>query len=175
MRNQACEISGPVVGLADLFDLKGDGAFALERLREFDLDEAEIRWWLMPNTARVSRAVRGGNVRQLSRSPLADPLELVRLVASHAMAARSLLYPLQAPAYWVRRDGRAGDRMFRPAFPETQLSELLRVPTRQVGPAIRPLLQDGAVELVRSPAGVRAILLLDGFVEESRLRARLRA
>lgn len=175
MRNQACEISGPGEALSDLFDLKGDGAFAIERLGEFDLDPSEIRGWLMPNTARVSRAVRGGNVHQLSRSPLADPLELIRLIASHAMAARSLLYPLRAPAYWVRRDGRAGGRTFRPALPETQLSELLRVPTRQVGPAIRPLLQDGAVELVRSPSGVRAILLLDGFVEEGRLRARLRA
>jgi len=175
MRNQACEISGPVAGPADLFDLKGDGAFALERLREFDLDEAEIRWWLMPNAARVSRAIRGGNVRRLSPSPLSDPLELVRLISSHAMAARSLLYPLRGPAFWVRREGRGGERLFRPALPETQLSELLRVPTRQVGPALRPLLQDGAVELVRSPAGVRAIILQDGFVEEDRLRARLRA
>lgn len=175
MRNQACEILGPGDGLFDLFDLKGDGFRAIDRLREFELAEPELRWWLLPHASRVSRAVRGDNVRQMSSAPLADPLELFRLIGSHAMAARSLLYPMRAPAYWVRRQVDGAERAFRPALPESQLSDLLQVPTRQVGPALRPLLLDGCVELVRSPAGVRAVLLVDGFVEEGRLRTRLRA
>lgn len=175
MRNQACENLSLGFRLPDLFNLTLDGASGDDRLGEFELLESELRWWLTPHSARVSRAVRGTNVRQMSGAPLADPLELFRLIGTHSVAARSLLYPLRAPAYWVRLGDEGRGRHVRPALPETQLSEILRVPTRQVTPALRPLLQDGAIELVRSPAGVRAILLCDGFIEEDRFRTRLRA
>jgi hypothetical protein len=112
----------------------------------------------------------------MNTGPVSDPLELFRFIASHSMMARSLTCSLRAPAYWVRRSSPDGsERFVRPALPETQLSELLEVPTRQIVPALRPILQDGAVEIVRSPSGVRAVLMSDGFVEEDRFRARLRA
>lgn len=176
MRNQAQELSSRSSDLSGLFDLNGDQYRGPSRLRDFELREEEVYWWRMPYTARVSRAMEGGNVRTLIRSPLSSPLELFRIIGSHALAARSLTYKMRAPAFWVRRGGQSGsERGYRPALPETQLSELLEVPTRQVRPALQPLLEDGAVELVRSPAGVRAIIALDGFFDEDRFRARLRA
>lgn len=176
MRIQAREISETVPNLSDLFDLRADGRRGVARPRDFELREEEVYWWRMPRAARVSRALGSGSVRSLGHSPLSDPLELFRIIGSHAFAARSLLFPMREPAYWVRRYGGSGsDRFFRPALPETQLSDLLEVPTRQVRPALRPLLEDGAAELVRSPSGVRAVVMRDGFVDEDRFRTRLRA
>jgi hypothetical protein len=176
MGNQAQELSSRPSDLSGLFDLKGDGYRGASRLKDFELREEEVYWWRMPRTHQVSLAMRSGNVRVLSRQPLSHPFELFRILGSHALAARSLTYKMRPPAFWVRQGGKdASERGYRPALPETQLSELLEVPTRQVRPALRPLLEDGAVELVRSPAGVRAILVLDGFFDEYRLRARLRA
>lgn len=176
MRNQAHELSSRTSDLSGLFDLRGDPYRAAAKLRDFELGEGEVYWWRMPRSARVSRALGSGSVRSLNRSPLSDPLELFRVIGSHALAARSLLHPMRPPAFWVRHGFEdEPDCSVRPALPETQLSELLEVPTRQVRPALEPLLQDGAVELVRSPSGVSAIIAMDGFLEEDRFRARLRA
>jgi hypothetical protein len=176
MRNQACEISAGRSDLSDLFDLNGEGRAGSAYLRDFELREGELFWWRMPRTSRVSRAMQGGSVRRLNPSPLSDPLELFRIIGSHALASRALVYPLRAPAYWVRRrDPEGFEQYFRPALPEVQLSDLLAVPTRQIRPALQPLIEDGAVELVRSPSGVRAVLMRDGFVDEGRLKTRLRA
>ena len=175
MRHKAHQVFAGAT-LSDLFDLDGDGHLGAQRLRDFDLREDEVCWWRMPRSFRVSRAIRDGSIRNIGNLPLSNPLELFRVIGSHAMAARSLIYQLREPAYWVRRgDPVSGSRYFRPALPEVHLSDLLEVPTRQVRPALQPLLEDGAVELVRSPAGVRAVLVCDGFVEEDRLKARLRA
>lgn len=176
MRNQAHELSAGHSDLSDLFDLRGQGYHGAARIRDFALREEDLHWWLMPRTSRVSRALCNGSVQRIGSSPLSNPLELIRIIGSHAMASRSLICPLRAPAYWVRRGSPDGaERYFRPALPEVQLSDLLEVPTRQIRPALQPLLEDGAVELVRSPAGVRAILMRDGFVDEERFRSRLRA
>lgn len=176
MKNQAYELSAGISDLSDLFDLKGEIYEGSAFLRDFTLREEELFWWRMPRTARVSRALEDGGVRSLVRHQVSNPLELFRIIGSHALASRSLVYPLRAPAYWVRRGGGDGaERYFRPALPEVQLSELLEVPTRQIRPALQPLLEDGAVELVRSPSGVRAVLARDGFFDETRLKARLRA
>jgi hypothetical protein len=176
MINQACDHLATNPVLADLFepgDLRGS---APAQLLPFEVRAEEVYAWRMPHSSRLSRAVRAGTVRWIGSGPLSDPLELFRVIASHAMMARSLLSPLRTPAYWVRRETSDGsERFFRPALPEVQLSELLEVPTRQIGPALRPLQRDGAVEIVRSPSGVRAILMTDGFVEEDRFRTRLRA
>jgi len=176
MRNQAYEISAGRSDLSDLFDLKGDGFEGAALIRDFELREEELHWWRMPRTARVSRAMQNGSVHKLNTSPLSDPLELFRIIGSHALASRALVYPLRAPAYWVRRKDPEGfEQYFRPALPEVQLSDLLAVPTRQIRPALQPLIEDGAVELVRSPSGVRAILARDGFLDEDRFKTRLRA
>lgn len=176
MRNQVHDVLDGRPDLAGLFDLKADGYRGETRLMNFELREEELFWWHLPRTSRISRSVTSGNVHQIFGGPLANPLELFRIIGSHALAARSLMYPMRAPAYWVRREEPDGsDRYFRPALPETQLAGLFGVPERQVRPALQPLLEDGAIELVRSPSGIRAVLMRDGFVDEGRLRTRLRA
>lgn len=176
MRSQAFEFSEARSDLSDLFDLRGEASQGASWIRDFELHEEELFWWLMPQTSRVSRAMRASNVRQIAKTSLANPLELFRLIGSYTMAARSLAYPIQSPAYWVRRGGEEGvTRYFRPALPESQLSDFFQVPVRQIRPALQPLISDGAIELVRSPSGVLAALMMEGFVAEDRLRARLRA
>jgi len=176
MINKASEhfVKGPT--LSDLFEPRGSGHDWADLMLPFEVLPQEVYAWRMTNSARLSRAFRSENVSRINTGPIFDPIELFRLIASHAMIARSLICSLRTPAYWVRRGSPDGsERFVRPALPETQLSELLEAPTRQIGPALRPLLLDGAVEIVRSPSGVRAVLMADGFVEEDRFRARLRA
>jgi hypothetical protein len=177
MRNQVCELpqDGPAWSCCFQTELAPDLPWT-DPFSGFALNETDLSWWRLPNSARISRALRSGAVRSIGPSRLADPIGLILLVGSHAMAARSLIYPLREPAFWVRRTAEGGfSRYHRPALPETQLSELLEVPTRQIGPALAPLLADGAIELVRSPRGVRAILLREDIVDEGRFRTRLRA
>lgn len=176
MINQASQVFVKGPSLSDLFEPRGSDRSGPDLLTPFEVLADEVYVWRMPHSTRLSRAVRSSNVSRINTGPLSDPLELFRLIASHAMMARSLLCSLRAPAYWVRRWSPDGSEKYaRPALPETQLSDLLEVPTRQVAPALRPLLRDGALEIVRSPSGVRAVLMADGFVEEDRFRARLLA
>jgi len=177
MRNQVCELSQDGPAWSCCFQTEAGPALPWsDPLSSFAIRESDLSWWRLPVSARISRALRSGAVRPIGRSPLADPVALILLIGSHAMAARSLLYPLREPAFWVRRPAEGGwSHYHRPALPETQLSELLEVPTRQIGPALAPLLEDGAIELVRSPRGVRAVLLREDVVDEGRFQTRLRA
>lgn len=177
MRNQVCELSEAGPAWSCCFQLEAGPAYPLTgSLSGFELKETDLSLWRLPGATRISRAVRSGSVQSISPERVSDPISLLLLIGSHAMLARSLLYPLREPGFWVRRTEDGGwSYRHLPALPETQLSELLEVPTRQVTPALAPLLTDGAVELVRSPQGVRAILLCNDIVDESRFQSRLRA
>jgi hypothetical protein len=177
MRNQVCELSDAGLSWSCCFQLEAGPAYPWAgSLSGFDLRESDLSLWRLPNTTRISRAVRSGSVKTISPERVSDPVSLLLLIGSHAMLARSLLYPLREPGFWVRRTEDGGwSHRHLPALPETQLAELLEIPTRQVAPALAPLLTDRAVELVRSPQGVRAILLRNDIVDESRFQSRLRA
>lgn len=176
MRKRAYELFSAGSDLSDLFDLKDDGYRGAVHLRDFELREEELYWWRMPHSARVGRALESGQVRGVGPAPLSNPLELFRIIGSHALASRSLVYPMRAPAYWVRHALlEESETHFRPALPECQLADLFEAPVRQIQSAFQPLLEDRAIELVRSPSGVRAVLAQDGFFDESRFKTRLRA
>lgn len=177
MRNLPAEMIGADRSWSVCFDLGARAGSDLhDPSRDIEVRHEDLFWWRMPVSSRLSRAVRGSDVARIGSRTLADPLTLLELIATHALIARTLSYQMTEPAYWVRRTREDGsERFFRPALPETHLSDLLEAPTRQISAAILPLIRDGAVELVRSPSGVRAILMRDGFVDEGRHRARLRA
>jgi len=177
MRNQVFALLPEVRSWSCCFQVETHSpAPGLDPISSFEVDFSDLLWWRLPVSTRISRGVRSENVRQITPSSLSDPIALFLLIASHAMTARALLYHMREPAFWVRRmDKEDWAPRHRPALPETQISELLEVPTRQISPALTPLLEDGALELVRSPSGVRAILMRDDFIDEARFRARLRA
>lgn len=125
-----------------------------ETLRlQSDLDRGAMAFFGFAHVAGVS-------------SPM---LDLLCIIATHAMLARSGYGPLERPAFWTRRKG-----MARPALPLSQLSELTSMPVSTLRSLLHSLVRDKAVALVEAPNGVIAAVLREDVLDMSRIERYLR-
>lgn len=126
----------------------------------------------------VSSGICDGGVRFLGAhdGSAIDPVEVARVIAGHALLARSLIVPMQEPGFWVRATVIGAPRpVARPAFPLEHLRAVTGTEERPLETALAYLVRDGAIEIIRAPNGTRAALLLDGTLDENRFRPFLRA
>lgn len=125
----------------------------------------------------VSRAIREGGVRVLGARDggALDPVEVALTIVSHALIARSLIVSMRDPGFWVRsRVSGVPNPVARPAFPMVHLTSILGAGERPLETALSSLSGDRAIEVVRAPNGTRAVLLLDGALDEGRFLSFLR-
>ena len=100
----------------------------------------------------------------------AQLLEVMCEMGTFTNLVRAGLGPLQKPAFEIRL--RDGETRFRrrtaPALPLDRLASACGVEASALRAGLRPLIQDGALEILRSPKGVTAVALKPGVISEAR-------
>jgi hypothetical protein len=106
-------------------------------------------------------------------SDLGRVLDIFCILACFDNLARSRFGGLMKPAFWVR----TGDerKSLSPALPVETAARLCGLQTSHLRASLVPLVKDGAVEFVRSPSGVAAILIKPGFVNTMTYKSLLQA
>lgn len=92
---------------------------------------------------------------------------IFQTIAVLSYLARTRFANVRKPGFWVRD---VETMSVVPAFPVDLVSEVVGLPPATLRACMVPFVKDQALEFVRSPEGVAAILLKPGFIEDSHLR-----
>jgi len=99
-------------------------------------------------------------------------LDIFCVLCTFDNLAQSGYADLAKPAFWVRTG--ATRREVTPAIPVDIAAKICGISSSFLRASLVPLIKDGAVELIRSPSGVSAILVKPGFVNDMSFRRYLR-
>lgn len=145
------------------------------RVRQLSPLRSEVFTGKLPYTKSYFAALRSGSLALLRRDGILryeDTLDLLTFLATHNYIARTGEFDLAEPGYWVRVPYPEAHvlRGMRhvPVMPLDQLSDLSGKALRDMADLLRPLIEDGAIRVLRNRAGTDGILLNDGFVSTDR-------
>lgn len=150
---------------AGLFDVRDDRSMHVGQLRQRllvqrdDVLTAKLRTTVNFYKAVEDRAfpVLPGGLANLGRV-----LDIFCVLATFDNLARARYGELRKPAFWVRIG--EGRRLLAPAMPIEEAARLTETKPSLLRASLVPMVKDGAVEFIRAPSGVNAILVTPGFV-----------
>lgn len=125
----------------------------------------------LKTTVEFYQLVEAGNLVRLpaSLSSLTSVLDIYCLLATADNLARANVGELRAPSFWVRSAAMPGQTRPspRPAIALSALASLSGISASTIRAALVPLVKDRALEFVRSPDGVVALVVKDGFINDT--------
>ena len=160
----------------ELFSVTEDHRRNPERLlANLGVTRDDILTAKLGTTMKFYQAVENGDIAVLPGGlvDLGRVLDMFCLLAQFDNLARARYGELRKPAFWVRGEKGKRDRM--PAIPVESAARLCGVSESVLRSGLVPVARDGAVEVIRSPSGIAAILVHPGYVNTLPYRGLLEA
>lgn len=159
---------------AGLFDLGSAQRHRSEVLaNELRVHRNDILTAKLPKTVKFYRAVEAKAFPVLPNciSDLNSILDIFSALSTFSNLARADFAPQKKPIFWLRLAGEAGEaRSVVPALPIDMAADLCDIDVGLLRASMTPLIGDGALEFVRSPEGVSALILKSGFINDGKFR-----
>lgn len=95
-------------------------------------------------------------------------IDILAIIGTFQNMARARLGDMVAPSFWVRKGSALRD--VRPAFAIEAAAKVCGMDVSMLRAGLVPLVKDGAIELIRSPDGVTAIVLAQGYIADNAFR-----
>lgn len=164
-----------------VFETKEEARFLAWRIDQMMPRAAEIFTGKLSYTRSYFASIEDGTLHVLKHDPLLNlraAFDVLRVLAAHHRVARVGTFEMVSPGFWIRQpiDKTGiirGDRA-RPVMPLTHLSSVSGREPKALRFLLRPLIQDGALTILRNTDGTDGALLNDGFVCDARIQGLLR-
>ena len=161
---------------AEVFVKGGEDDLASEIMRErLQVRRDDILTAKLQTTIGFYKAVEAkafpvlpGGIEDLGRV-----LDIFCVLCTFDNLAQAGYGDLAKPAFWVRSGSTRRD--ITPAIPVEAAAKICGISNSFLRASLVPMIKDGAVEFVRSPSDVTAILVKPGFVNDMSFRRYLRS
>jgi hypothetical protein len=139
-------------------------------LRSLQVERNDILTAKLPTTVNFYKAVEARTFPVLPNGigDLGKVLGIFGVLGTFDNLARARFGDLTKPAFWVRNT--PPRRGATPAIPVSEAARLCGIEPSLLRASLVPMVKDEAVEFIRSPSGVAAIMVMPGFINEHNFR-----
>jgi len=164
-------LSEAVATWSGLFDLDGVSRHQSESLAyAMKVQRDDVLTAKLTQTVSFYRAVEAKAFSILPGciGSLHEVLDIFCTLSTFDHLARAKFANVRKPIFWIRLSDEG--RNVVPALPMEMAADICGIETSLLRASLIPFIKDGAVEIVRSPEGVAAIVLKTGFINDSQFR-----
>jgi hypothetical protein len=124
----------------------------------------------LSHTVSLFGALQGGRVEILRRGrtdiDFTDVLHVLSVVLTYSRLARTRVAKIVEPGFYVKVKGGA----LRPAMPVSHLASIAGISRDDLSAILAPLAQDGALRVLTGSDGSEAVVVSDGFTDDTEAR-----